>query len=101
MNETTEKQVSKANQIILKPIVTLKSSNLSTEKIYTFLVASNANKHQIAQAFEELYSAKATRVNTVTMRSKVKRTRNGLVQKADRKKAYIFSEKELDIIPKA
>lgn len=88
------------NEIILAPAITHKSTLLATDKCYTFYVKKDANKYQIAEAFNKLFDAEALKVRTVTVRSKKKRTRKGYILKSDRKKAYISSDKELkDIFP--
>lgn len=95
----SDKNIAK-NEVILAPVITHKSTLLATEKCYTFLVEKTANKYQIAEAFNSLFGAKALKVRTVAVRSKQKRTRRGIVQKADKKKAYISSDQELkDIFP--
>ena len=62
-----------AEEIILKPIVTEKSSTALAENKYTFKVATDANKIEIAKAVEELFGVKVAKVNTVTVNGKMKR----------------------------
>ena len=45
------------------------------ENKYTFEVARNANKYQIKDAVEELFSVHVTRVNTINVKPKTKRVR--------------------------
>jgi large subunit ribosomal protein L23 len=86
---------------ILQPLITYKSTMLAQNKCYTFKVDSASNKFQIAEEFERLYDAKVLRVNVVTVRTHRKRTKKGHTTKADTKKAYIYSDKELaEIFPK-
>ena len=59
--------------IILKPIVTEKSMAMMADKKYTFKVAKDATKIDIARAIEEIYSVKVTAVNTVNVRGKSRR----------------------------
>ena len=42
-------------------------------KKYTFKVASDANKIEIAKAVEELFGVKVAKVNTVTVNGKLRR----------------------------
>ena len=45
----------------------------ATEKKYTFEVARDANKIEIAKACEEAFGVKVAKVNTLNMQGKVKR----------------------------
>jgi large subunit ribosomal protein L23 len=60
-------------QILIKPIVTEKL-NLQGEKLNCvgFVVNKNANKLQIKQAVEEMYSVTVENVNTMNYAGKVK-----------------------------
>ncbi len=63
-------------QIIVAPIITEKSMRGVTEKKYTFKVAKNANKIEIAKAVEEKFEGnKVVKVNIVNVRG-VARRRN-------------------------
>ena len=59
--------------IILQPIVSEKSYDRMPEKIYQFVVARDANKRQIKQAVEKLFSVRVLAVNTVNVHPKAKR----------------------------
>ena len=63
-----------AQDIILRPIVTEESMLNTAEKKYTFAVAKDANKYQIADAVEAIFGVKVAKVNTIRMQGKVKRT---------------------------
>ena len=58
--------------IILRPIITEKSSSDIQEGKYTFEVAKNANKIQIATAVEKLFEVKVLNVNTMNVLGKEK-----------------------------
>ncbi len=63
-----------ARDIIIKPIITEKSTNLmASENKYTFHVDLRANKTQIKQAVEELFKVKVRKVNTMRMTGKTRR----------------------------
>ena len=62
-----------AQDIIIAPVITEKSMAGIADKKYTFKVAKNANKLEIADAVEELFKVKVAKVNTVSMRGKVRR----------------------------
>ena len=54
-----------AQDIILKPVITERSvDDMATGK-YTFKVAKDANKVEIAKAAEELFQVQVLKVNTV------------------------------------
>lgn len=59
--------------IILKPIVTEKSMAGMAMKKYTFKVAKNANKLEIAKAVEKLFGVKVDKVNTLNVRGRLRR----------------------------
>jgi large subunit ribosomal protein L23 len=71
--------------------LTEKASKLSSELgQYTFEVARDANKHQIAQAVEETFKVTVRRVNTMQIRGKAKRGRAGRPgMTSDYKKAIV------------
>ena len=53
--------------VILKPVVTEKSMNAMSEKKYTFLVHTEANKSMIKEAVEKMFpGTKVKSVNTET-----------------------------------
>ena len=62
-----------AQDIIIKPIITEASMMGIVSKKYTFKVASDANKIEIARAVEELFGVKVAKVNTVTVNGKMRR----------------------------
>ena len=54
--------------VILKPVVTEKSMNAMTDKKYTFLVHTEANKTMIKEAVEKMFpGTKVKSVNTMNM----------------------------------
>ena len=62
--------------VILKPVITEKSMAGMGEKKYTFLVHTEANKSQIKEAVEKMFSGtKVKSVNTMNMDGKNKRVR--------------------------
>ncbi len=59
--------------VILAPVVTEASMDGISKKKYTFRVAPNATKPEIADAVEKLFSVKVKSVNTMTVKRKPKR----------------------------
>lgn len=62
-----------AQDIVIKPIITEKSMSSLQNGKYTFKVAKNANKVEIAKAVEELFGVKVAKVNTLNVRGRYKR----------------------------
>ena len=62
-----------AYDIIKRPIITEQSMESASLKKYTFEVAKDANKIEIAKAVEEIFGVKVAKVNTLNMYGKEKR----------------------------
>ena len=75
--------------IIIKPIITEASMDKIADKKYTFKVAPNATKPEIARAVEELFGVKVANVNTVSMKKKPKRLGVHFGYTSDWKKAIV------------
>ncbi len=75
--------------IIKRPVITELSTDLMTEKKYTFEVDVKANKSQVKDAIEEIFSVKVEKVNVMNYKGKYKRVGrySGLTNK--RKKAVV------------
>ncbi len=72
--------------VILKPVITEKSMALMSSKKYTFLVHPEANKIQIKEAVEKMFSGtKVKKVNTMNLKGKKKR-RGYIVGRTSKKK---------------
>ena len=75
--------------IIIKPIVTEKSMMAMEENKYTFKVRKDSNKTEIKKAIEELFNVDVVKVNTMTVKGKVKRLGRNEGKRADWKKAIV------------
>ena len=62
-----------ARDIIIAPVITEKSVVALPEKKYTFRVAKGANKIEIAKAVEEIFKVKVQKVNTISMKGRLRR----------------------------
>ena len=62
-----------AQDIIVRPIITEKSMTGIGMKKYTFEVAKNATKVDVARAVEELFGVKVAKVNTMHVRGQLRR----------------------------
>ena len=59
--------------VIIAPVITEKSMDALDAKKYTFKVAKDATKADIATAVEQIFGVKVAKVNTVNCKSKPKR----------------------------
>jgi large subunit ribosomal protein L23 len=78
-----------ATQVIIRPLLTEKSTRAQQQNKYMFEVAPDANKIEIRRAVEELGKCEVTQVNTLNVRGKERRTRRGTGRTADWKKAIV------------
>lgn len=79
-----------ANQIIIRPLVTEKSTILrEIENVITFEVATNANKIEVKRAVEELFKVKVEDVRLFNVRGKIKRMGRYAGKRRDWRKAYV------------
>ena len=61
--------------IIVRPVVSEKSYASFDGGVYTFIVASDANKIEIRKAIETIFNVRVTNVNTINRKGKRKRNR--------------------------
>ena len=88
-----------AQDIIIAPVITEKSMSGIADKKYTFKVAKDANKIEIAEAVEKLFKVKVAKVNTINMKKKPKRMGYHFGYTAEWKKAIVTltaSSKEIE-----
>lgn len=62
-----------AQDVILRPIITEESMKGNQIKKFTFKVAKDANKIEIAKAVEELFGVEVKKVNTINVRGHLRR----------------------------
>lgn len=76
--------------VIVRPLVTEKGTHLSeTRNCYSFEVAQGANKAQIKQAVEKIYSVKVKAVRTANRKGKPRRRGARMGYTSDWKKAVV------------
>ncbi len=79
-----------AYDIIKRPVITEQSMAQTEIKRYTFEVAKDANKIEIAKAVEEIFGVKVAKVNTMNLYGKEKRVgRYPAGRRSARKKAMV------------
>ncbi len=84
--------------IIIRPLITEQGVYLANTKgAYPFQVNKKANKIQIKNAVEKIYSVKVRKVSTANRKGKVRRRGRALGQTASWKKAVVFLEPDYHI----
>ena len=78
-----------ARDILIRPRITERTTELMAEGKYVFIVDKRANKIQIADAVEEIFKVKVEKVNTVNVKGKTKRMGKTQGKRADYKKAIV------------
>ena len=78
-----------AEDIIIRPIITEKSSFAMSEGKYTFEVSKKATKIDIRNAVEKLFEVKVLDVKTMNMNGKPKRQGVNVGKTSDWKKAIV------------
>jgi large subunit ribosomal protein L23 len=76
-------------EIIIRPLLTEKSTFLQRLNKFTFEVAKDATKIDIQKAIETLGRCRVEKVNTLMVKGKVRRTRRGTGRTPDWKKAVV------------
>ncbi len=79
----------KMYDILLKPIITEKTSMIAEQNKLAFSVKLDATKKDIKAAIENIYNVKVASVNTVKKIGKKKRFKGIMGMTSDVKKAYI------------
>ena len=83
----------KAFNVILKPVVTEKSTILSENNQIVFLVNINSNKIDIKKSIELIYGVKVNSVNIIRVKGKTKVFKGKIGKRSDYKKAIISLSK--------
>ncbi len=89
-----------ATQIIKRPLVTEKSTwEGAARNRYSFLVDMRASKKQIEVAVAELFSVRVTKVRTQIRKGRTYRTRHGVANTGDWKKAIVqlYPDDKIDL----
>ena len=87
----------KAYDVIVAPVITEKSTNVSEHNQVIFKVADDATKPEIKAAVEALFSVKVKAVNTLNRKGKAKVFRGVRGRQSDYKKAVVTLEEGYSI----
>lgn len=84
--------VSSVKDVLLKPRVTEKAANLTSQNVYTFDVRKSATKKDIAHAVQTLYKVTPRKIRIVNSPSKrvAMRRKRGFGVASGVKKAYVY-----------
>lgn len=78
-----------ARDILIRPLISERSTDLMTEGKFVFVVDKRANKIQIAAAVEEIFKVDVLAVNTVNVKGKTKRRGRTVGKTKSYKKAIV------------
>jgi large subunit ribosomal protein L23 len=81
--------MARADEIIIRPIISERTMGLVEENKYAFYVDKRANKVEIKKAVEELFEVSVEAVNTANITGKNKRMGKTSGRTPDRKKAIV------------
>lgn len=78
-----------ARDILIRPLITEKTTAMMQDNKYTFIVQLKANKVEIRQAVEQIFKVKVLDVNTIRVLGKMKRMGKTQGRRPDYKKAIV------------
>ncbi|MBB3170034.1 50S ribosomal protein L23 [Simiduia aestuariiviva] len=84
-------------KVLLGPVISEKAAGAGEQDQVVFKVLPSAEKAEIKAAVEKLFNVKVEGVRTINVKGKTKRTKHGMGQKSDWKKAYVRLEQGQDI----
>ena len=85
-------------KVLLGPHITEKSAmSQGAASQVVFKIANNASKLEVKKAVEQLFEVKVEGVRLVNVKGKTRRTKTGLGQRSDWKKAYVRLAEGQDI----
>ena len=79
----------KGTLVLLRPVITERSMTQTNAGRYTFAVATDATKQEIANAVAEAFKVDVVAVNTMPVRGKERRLGRRIGRKPDWKKAIV------------
>jgi large subunit ribosomal protein L23 len=75
--------------VVIRPLITEKATLLAGDRKYAFEVDRRANKSQIRSAVQMAFSVEVTKVNTLTVRGKLRTVGRRVSQTRSWKKAIV------------
>jgi len=86
LKSTTEER---ALNIIYRPLMSEKSTNLNQYNQYSFIVSKDSNVIEIKSAIERIFKVKVTKVNTSILKGKIKSFKGSSGYRKDLKKLLL------------
>lgn len=80
---------SRAHAVLVRPYVSEKAAVAESLGAYTFVVASSATKHAVAQAVKDVYGIRPVSVRMMHMQGKQVRAGRAFARRSDWKKAVV------------
>lgn len=81
--------MSNPRDILIRPLITEKTTAMMQDNKYTFIVPLKANKIEVRQAVEQIFKVKVLDVNTIRVFGKTKRMGRTQGKRPDYKKAIV------------
>jgi large subunit ribosomal protein L23 len=78
-----------SEKVLIRPVVSEKTTALMEENKYVFQVPMKANKLMVRQAVKEIFGVQPERVNTMVVRGKNRRLRYKVGKRSAWKKAIV------------
>ena len=78
-----------ARDILIRPLISERSTDLMQDGKFVFVVDKRANKIQIAQAVKEIFNVTVEDVNTINVKGKIKRRGRTVGRTNSYKKAIV------------
>ncbi len=78
-----------SNDIIIKPVISEKSTGMMVDNKYVFKVAYNSNKLTVKLAVKEIFGVTPEKVNIINVRGKNRRLRYRMGKRSAWKKAIV------------
>jgi large subunit ribosomal protein L23 len=75
--------------VLIRPLITEKTTAMMQDNKYTFIVPLKVNKIEIRQAVEQIFKVKVLDVNTIRVMGKTKRMGRTQGKRPDYKKAIV------------
>lgn len=92
----------RADNVIIGPLITEKTTDLATKKVYAFHVHAEANKDQIVTQVQKMFNVTVDAVRTTVRKGETKRVGRKQIPKQmpNRKIAYVtVSKGTINIFP--
>ncbi|TAJ14283.1 50S ribosomal protein L23 [Patescibacteria group bacterium] len=94
-DKKTVATVESLHSVLIRPRITEKAANMTSENVYVFDISKRATKKDVMAAMKAFYKVTPRKVNVVnTKGAPVRlRTRRGFGKKPSMRKAYVFLNK--------